>query len=160
MNDQALKSKLDAKAQWLRETVLAMATRAKSGHISTAFSQAEMLVALYYGGILKFDAKNDDWEGRDRFILSKGQGGIGLYPILADLGYFPTDELIKFTGEDSLLGVHADWHIPGIEVITGSLGHGLPIAVGKALVLKNRKASPLTSRQNTGCGRMSSESRN
>lgn len=135
--------KLNERAQWLRQTVLQMATRAKSGHISTAFSQAELLVALYYGGILKFDAKNEDWEGRDRFILSKGQGGIGLYPVLADLGYFPTSELIAFTGEDSLLGVHADWHIPGIEVITGSLGHGLPIATGKALVLKQKKADPL-----------------
>lgn len=131
------------KASWVRRTVLQMATRAQSGHVSTAFSQTELLVALYYGGILRFDPKQKDWDGRDRFILSKGQGGIGLYPILADLGYFPLEELEIFTEEKSILGVHADWHIPGIEVITGSLGHGLPIAVGKAEALRSQAKDPL-----------------
>lgn len=123
---------LRTKAQWVRSTVLEMAVRAHSGHISTAFSQTELLVALYYGGLLRFDPRNPKWAGRDRFILSKGQGGIGLYPILADLGFFPLTELENFAGVGNILGVHAEWNIPGIEVITGSLGHGLPIASGMA----------------------------
>ncbi len=68
---------LKDKAQWVRQTVLDMSVKAKSGHVTTAFSQAEMLVALYYGGIMNIDPKNPKWDGRDRFILSKGQGGIG-----------------------------------------------------------------------------------
>jgi len=125
---------LAEKAQWVRQTVLEMAAHAQSGHITTAFSQTELLVALYYGKILRFEAQNPKWPQRDRFILSKGQGGIGLYPILADVGYFPKTELDNFAGRDNMLGVHAEWNIPGIEVITGSLGHGLPIATGMAQV--------------------------
>lgn len=134
---------LEAKARWLRATVFDMAIRAHSGHISTAYSQTEILVALYYGGVLRFKPGEPRWQGRDRFILSKGQGGLGLYPILADVGFFPMREVETFTGENSLLGVHADWHIPGIEVITGSLGHGLPIAVGKAAALRAQKRDEL-----------------
>jgi len=129
-----LQSLLRQKAQWVRQTVLKMAVYARSGHVTTAFSQTELLVALYYGGILRLDSKRPKWPARDRFILSKGQGGIGLYPILADLGFFPKSELDNFAGRDSILGVHAEWNTPGIEVITGSLGHGLPIATGIAQV--------------------------
>lgn len=139
-----LKEKLEAKALWVRNRVLEMAVNAKSGHISTAFSQTEFLVALYYGGILRYDPKNIRWSGRDRFIFSKGQGGIGLYPILADTGYFPVEELKIFAKKGSILGVHAEWNIPGIEVITGSLGHGLPVATGIAQVAKNEGKDFLT----------------
>lgn len=128
---------LETKAHWVRSKVVEMAVRANSGHISTAFSQTELLVALYYGGILRYDPKNVKWDGRDRFILSKGQGGIGLYPILADVGYFPKEELERFAKEGSILGVHTEWNIPGIEVVTGSLGHGLPIATGIAQAARN-----------------------
>jgi transketolase len=109
-----------------------MSVGAKSGHVTTAFSQTELLVALYYGGLMRYDAAVPEWAGRDRFILSKGQGGIGLYPILADVGFFPRSELDDFAGRGNMLGVHAEWNIPGIEVITGSLGHGLPMATGMA----------------------------
>ena len=121
---------LKLKAQWVREKVLDMAVKANSGHVSTAFSQCEMLIALYQGGILKVDPKNDKWDGRDRFVLSKGQGGIGYYPVLADMGFFPLADLDRFTQRGSKLGVHAEWAIPGVELLTGSLGHGLPIATG------------------------------
>lgn len=131
---KALYGELRAKARWVRSTVLEMAVRAHSGHISTAFSETELLVALYYGGLLKVDPTRPRWVDRDRFVLSKGQGGIGLYPVLADLGFFPVSELENFTGRGSILGVHAEWNIPGIEVITGSLGHGLPISTGIAQV--------------------------
>lgn len=127
---------LAAKARWVRQTVVRMAYKANSGHLSTAFSQAEMLCALYYGGILNYDPQNPKWEDRDRFILSKGQGGIGLFPILADVGYFDKALLDNFCGVGSFLGVHSEFHCPGIEVLTGSLGHGLGIAVGMALAAK------------------------
>jgi transketolase len=122
---------LKRKANWVRRTVLDMAVRAQSGHVTTAFSLTEMFVALYHG-ILRFDPKDVKWPGRDRFILSEGQAGIGLYPVLADAGFFPVDELKNFVQEGSHLGVHAEPQIPGIQVLTGSLGHGLPIATGMA----------------------------
>lgn len=125
---------LKAKAAWTRRNVLEMSAKAKSGHVSSAFSQTELLVALYQGGVLRVDPHRPKWEGRDRFILSKGQGGIGLYPILADMGFFPVSDLDNFAGRGSHLGVHAEWSVPGIEVLSGSLGHGLPIATGIAQV--------------------------
>ncbi|MDP3768103.1 MAG: transketolase [Dehalococcoidia bacterium] len=140
MNLPVLTSELEAhlkdRALWLRRTVLEMATRAKSGHITTAFSQAEILIALYHGGWLKHDPADLKWPERDRFILSKGQGGVGLYPVLADRGFFPRTELDDFAGVGNSLGVHAEWNVPGIEIVSGSLGHGLPIATGLATALK------------------------
>lgn len=130
--DTELLQHLKNKAQWVRRKVLEMAVKANSGHVSTAFSQMEMLVALYQGKILKVDPKNPEWPDRDRFIMSKGQGGIGLYPILADMGYFPLEELDRFAQKDGILGVHCENNIPGVEVLTGSLGHGIPIASGMA----------------------------
>jgi len=134
---------LEQKATWLRNKVLDMATSVNSGHVTTAFSQTELLLALYNGKILNYDSKNPKWDQRDRFILSKGQGGIGLYPLLADNGFFSMEELDNFTGPGSVLGVHAEWHIPGLEVLTGSLGHGLPMATGMAQAAKNDKKDHL-----------------
>ena len=128
---------LENKASWVRNKVLEMAVSVNSGHVTSAFSQAELLVALYNGKILNYDPKNPKWNQRDRFILSKGQGGIGIYPVLADNGFFSVEKLDNFTGPGSVLGVHAEWHVPGIEVLTGSLGHGLPMATGMAQAAKN-----------------------
>lgn len=123
---------LAKKANWVRQKVVEMAVHAKSGHISSAFSEAELLVSLYHGKILRYDAQNPEWPERDRFIMSKGQGAIGLFPVLADVGFFPKEELDNFAGKGSRLGVHLEWSVPGVEVTTGSLGHGLPIATGVA----------------------------
>ncbi len=138
MNPQLFEELTD-KAHWVRTKVVEMAVHAKSGHISSAFSQTEMLVSLYQGGILHVNPANPKWEGRDRFILSRGQGGIGFYPVLADMGFFPLSELENFAGEGNLLGVHAESHIPGMEILSGSLGHGLPIACGMAHVGLEKK---------------------
>ena len=132
---QQIVSELKDKSQKFRLQVLEMAVKAKSGHVTTAFSQMKMLVALYYGGVLRVDPNNPKWPERDRFILSKGQGGIGTYPVLADKGFFPLEWLDNFTKPGSVLGVHAEWNIPGVELLTGSLGHGLPMATGMALHL-------------------------
>jgi len=123
----------------VRREVLEMCVSAGCGHIVSSFSCTDILVALYYGGALRFDPASPDWDERDRFIISKGHGAIALYPILADLGFFPQDELSKFCQGDSLLGAHPDNKIPGIEVVSGSLGHGLGIAAGLALSAKMDK---------------------
>ncbi|HLD82598.1 MAG TPA: transketolase [Candidatus Omnitrophota bacterium] len=124
---------LKKKANWVRNQILEMSISAASGHVTSSFSCTEFLVALYYGGVLRFDPKNPKWEGRDRFILSKGQSGLALYPILADLGFFPLGQLNKFCQKDSFLGVHSESNVPGIEAVTGSLGHGLGIGIGMAM---------------------------
>lgn len=135
---------LEKKANWMRRQTLEMCVCGGGGHLVSSFSCADILVALYYGGILRFDPANPDWDERDRFIISKGHGATILYPILADLGFFSSDELSKFCQDDSMLGVHPDNNIPGIEVITGSLGHGLSIATGLALAAKMDKKDYMT----------------
>ena len=129
-------TELEKKAHYIRKQVLDMCVRAGTGHVSSSFSCAEILVALYYGGILRYDPANPDWDERDRFILSKGHAGVALYPVLADLGFFPISELRNFAQAGSFLGVHAESSTPGIEAVTGSLGHGLGLAAGLALVAK------------------------
>ncbi len=127
MTDQELQQKAD----WARRTVLEMAVKADSGHVTTAFSLAEIFAVLY-NGVLRFDPKNPQWEGRDRFILSEGQAGIGLYPFLADARFFDKALLENFTGPGSTMGVHSEPATPGVEVLTGSLGYGLSLGCGMA----------------------------
>lgn len=126
-------SELEKKARFLRQQAFEMVMNAGKGHLGGSLSCAEILVALYYGGILKFDAKQPNWEGRDRFILSKGHANNALYVVLADLGFFPESELSLYTKEGGILGGHCDFRVPGVEITSGSLGHGLGIASGIAL---------------------------
>ena len=118
---------LEAKAKYLRKQVLEMCIKAKTGHVSSCFSCIEIMVALYYGGIL---GEND------RFILSKGQASPLLYAILADKGFFPEEELGGFCQKDGMFGVHLQHDVPGVETTAGSLGYGLGIAAGMALAKK------------------------
>lgn len=127
---------LERKANLVRSQILGMIVSANKGHIGGAFSCTDILVALYYGGILRFDPSNPNWSGRDRFILSKGHSCVALYAVLADLGFFPISELKSFCRGGSMLGGHPDRNIPGIEADTGSLGHGIGIAAGLALSAK------------------------
>lgn len=124
------------KAKWLRREILEMCNKAGTGHVSSAFSCVEIVTALYYGGILRFDPRNPQWDERDRFIISKGHSGIAVYPILSDLGFFPKEELERFAQSGGILGVHASRNIPGIEATTGSLGHGLGLGIGLAMAAK------------------------
>lgn len=133
-------SELEKKALWVRQTVAKMAIKKGFGHMTTGFSLADIFVALYHGKILRYDSSNPLWPDRDRFILSEGQAAIGLYPVLADVGFFSHKELENFAGKNSILGVHSEPHTPGIQVLTGSLGHGLPIATGRAFAAKNEKS--------------------
>ena len=128
---------LEQKAAEIRLQILETALNAGKGHVPPAFSWVEIAVALFYGKILKYNPVEPNWAGRDRFILSKGHGCLTLYSILADLGYFPKSELNTFDGEGSLLGGHPDIAIPGIEALSGSLGHGLGISAGLALACQD-----------------------
>ena len=137
-------SYLEDKAKLIRQEVLKMAVFAGAGHIAPSLSCTDILVALYYGGILKINPKKLKLPSRDRFILSKGHGSMALYAILADLEFFSKSELKKYFKEKGILGVHAENVIPGIEVSTGSLGHGLSLGCGLALGAKMDNKKYLT----------------
>ena len=105
---------------------------AGSGHYGPCFSCMEILVSLYYG-FLRIRPSEPAWADRDRFVMSKGHACSALYPILADLGYFPESVLDTFTRLGSPLGDHPDMRkVPGIDFSSGSLGHGLSIGTGIA----------------------------
>jgi len=126
-------SDLEERARFVRLETLRLARIAGAGHYSSTFSAAELLVALYYGQ-LRIDPARPDWADRDRFVLGKGHAAIGLYPILADLGYFDPALLDGYTRLGSPFGDHPDMKlIPGVDFSSGSLGHGLSIALGMAL---------------------------
>jgi transketolase len=123
-------------AQRLRVRSAHMIHRAKSSHLGSAFSMAELLAVLYTR-ILRVDPNRPDWPERDRFVLSKGHACAALYAVLAARGFFPEDWLDDFYQDGAHLAGHATHSgVPGIEVSTGSLGHGLPIACGMALAGK------------------------
>jgi transketolase len=132
MNWQAL----EQKAAELRLDILLTALKAGKGHVPPAFSWVEIGVALFYGGHLNVRPHDPGWKDRDRFILSKGHGCLTLYAMLADLGFFSKNELANFCGPGSLLAGHPDTNIPGVEGISGSLGHGLGVSAGLALGAK------------------------
>ena len=118
---------------------LAIHRRAPETRIASSLSPIEVFVALYYGDLLKFNAKNPLDEDRDRLIISKGHGSICLYPILADLGFFSKDELNRVCQAGGILGGIPDPIIPGYETVNGSLGHGLGVATGAAIAQKVKK---------------------
>ncbi len=102
------------------------------GHLPSALSLIEILRVLY-DDVLRFRPNEPDWPDRDRCILSKGHGCLGLYAVLADKGYFPQDHLLTYCKRDSILGGHPERDkVPGVEASTGALGHGLGIGVGMA----------------------------
>jgi transketolase len=118
----------------VRKQIVAMVVAAGRGHVASAFSLVEMLLVLYRGGVLRVDPLRPDWADRDRLILSKGHGALALYPILADLGFFPREQLLRYCRSDGILGGHPEHRkIPGVEASTGALGHGLSIGIGMAL---------------------------
>lgn len=137
-------SALEKKAHHIRRLVLDMCVRAGTGHVTSSFSSVEILVALYHGAILHYMPSNPRWNDRDRFILSKGQASPLLYAVLADVGFFKKAELNKFCKADGIFGVHLQHDVPGVEITSGSLGHGLGIAAGVAMAAKMDNKSFLT----------------
>lgn len=136
---QPVSHPLDERSIQLRRRIVDVLARGGRGHVGTSLSPVEVLRVLF-DSILRYDAQRPEWPERDRFILSKGHGCIALYVLLQEKGFFPADELGKFCKFDGILGGHPDPKVPGIEVSTGSLGHGLPIAVGMAVNAKYEKA--------------------
>jgi transketolase len=129
---------LKSKAHWVWRETLAVHRRAPETRIASSLSPIEIFVALYYGGVLRFNPQKPLDDARDRCIISKGHGSICMYPILADLGFFPQAELERVCQSGGILGGIPDPIIPGYETINGSLGHGLGVATGTALGLARR----------------------
>lgn len=126
------------RADWIRLETIRLVEIAKSGHYSSVFSCAEILAALYYR-TLRLKPSDPRWADRDRFVLGKGHVAIGQYPVLADLGYFPTEWLDTYTRLGSPLGDHPDMNkVPGVDFSSGSIGHNLSVAVGMALAGRMR----------------------
>ena len=129
---------LEQKAQWVWEETLRLHKRSQETRVASSLSPVEIFVTLYYGGYLQQNPTDPRWDGRDRCIISKGHGSLCMYPILADLGFFPMAELEKVCQEGSFLGGIPDPIIPGYETVNGSLGHGAGVGSGMALGLKRR----------------------
>jgi transketolase len=129
-------STLRALAREVRKDILKMTSEAQSGHPGGSMSAADVIVTLYFYK-MRHNPENPKWEKRDRFVLSKGHVCPALYSVLARCGYFPLEKLHEFRRLDGDLQGHPDMHkTPGIEISTGSLGHGIGAAVGMALGLK------------------------
>lgn len=132
---------LDNRSKMLRRLVIDALDGGGRGHLGSSLSLIEM-VRVLYDDILRHRPQDPKWEGRDRFILSKGHGCLALYAILADKGYFPVEELRRFCRHDSYLGGHPEaGKIPGVEASTGALGHGLSIGVGMALAARIKQSA-------------------
>jgi len=128
-----------ALAREVRLDVLEMTAR-QGGHPTSCFSTVEILLALYFGGILRYRANEPEWPERDRFILSKGHAAPALYAVLARAGYFPLSELERFRTMDSPYHGHPKQNVSiGIEVTSGSLGQGLSFGLGTVLAARLAK---------------------
>lgn len=131
---------LQVKAAQIRRDLITMVYGAKTGHTGSSLSNTDILTTLYYA-IMKVDARNPLWADRDRFVLSKGHAVESYYAILADKGFFPKEELKTFSQFGARLIGHPNNKVPGVEMNTGALGHGLPVAVGMALAAKLNQKS-------------------
>ena len=119
-------------ADGIRRTVIEQSKRANVGHIGSALSIADILAALY-GGVLELPAARPQ---RDRLVLSKGHASLALYAALELTGRLPSGTTGTYCTDGTLLGVHPERDLEGVDFCTGSLGHGLPIAVGAALAAR------------------------
>ncbi len=120
----------------LRLTIAEMVRRAGEGHIPSSFSIVDIVEHLY-AEVLRYDAADPAWDGRDYFVLSKGHGCAALYVVLHKHGFLSDEDLLQYGQPGGILGGHPDMtRVPGAEASTGSLGHGFPTAVGIALGLR------------------------
>ncbi len=128
-------------ANTIRTDIITTAGDCAEGvHTGGSLSIAEVLAVLFFS-VLNVDPKNPKNPNRDRLILSKGHANIGLSSAMAHKGYFSVDELKRFDQLGAPLSMHVDMHrMPGVEISSGSLGHGLPVSIGMALAAKLDKA--------------------
>lgn len=121
---------------WLiRRHGIEMTHLSGGSHIGAVLSVAD-IIAVLYADILRYDPENPSWEDRDRFIMSKGHAGAAVYAALAECGFFDPAELKTHYANGSRLSGHVSHHLPGVDLSTGSLGHGLSAAAGMALAAK------------------------
>lgn len=130
---------LKKKSAWLRKEIFELCYKAKQGHPGSVLSEIDILISLFYGGLIKYEKNNPFSEIRDRIIISKGHATMGLYPIFADIGYFSKNELESYGENKGLLRIFGNISIPGVDATSGSLGHGLGIGSGFALADKMDK---------------------
>ncbi len=141
MNSRGSVISTEEMAARIRIHVLKMTSRGKSSHIGSALSMVDILATLY-NDIMSYSPNDPRSPDRDRFILSKGHAGAGVYATLAESGFFSTDELQTHYQDGSRLSGHVSHKgVPGVEFSTGSLGHGLPVATGMAMAAKLDNAS-------------------
>ncbi|MGA8714059.1 MAG: transketolase [Roseiarcus sp.] len=129
-----------ALARRLRAHALRMTHRARASHIGSCLSIADILAVLY-GQVLQVDPTRPDWPERDRLIISKGHAAAIVYAALAEGGFFPVAELDSYSADGGALSGHVTKTVPGVELSTGSLGHGLPVAAGMALAAQRAGAT-------------------
>ena len=121
----------------IRGDLVVMSHDADAMHLGSSLSCVDILVALYFGNVVRIDPANPGAESRDRVILSKGHASMALYSVLAKRGFFPEDILATFNKAGSRLTEHPNLgSLPGIEATSGSLGHGLPMGLGMALAAR------------------------
>ena len=133
----AEKKQLQITACKVRMGIIESTHGAKAGHPGGSLSAAEVFTYLYFKE-MNIDPKNPKWEGRDRFVLSKGHTTPGLYSVLAQRGFFPVEDLPTFRHIDSYLQGHPNMNmVPGVDMSTGSLGQGVSVATGMALAAKH-----------------------
>ena len=126
-----------AVARDIRLDILEMVHRARASHVGACFSIVDALVVLY-GRVMKLRPQDPGWEGRDRFILSKGHAAAAVYATLARIGVLSRDDLQTYGADGSMYMTHVSHKIRGVEFSSGSLGHGLPFGTGKALAAKRQ----------------------
>lgn len=128
----------DHLARRMRVQAIKMVHGASASHIGSALSIAD-IVAVLYGRVMALDPTHPDWSERDRFLLSKGHACVAVYAALAECGFIPEVTLLDYGRDHSMLMNHISHKVPGVEFSTGSLGHGLPFGVGKALAAKRSR---------------------
>ena len=124
----------------IRAQAVKMVHRSRASHLGSCLSIADILACLYWR-VLRIDPANPSWPERDRLILSKGHAAAILYAALAERGFFPTAELESYCQNESRLTGHVTSGVPGVELSSGSLGHGLPVGCGMALAAKREGLS-------------------
>ncbi len=142
-NSEAVLKRLDNQALLIRRNVWRAFHAAGSGHIGGSSSAADLLAALYFH-YLKLRPEEPEWPERDRFVLSKGHANGALAAVLAQAGFFPDSHLDEFYGYQTLMGMHPDIKLAGVEMSTGGLGHGLSVGVGMALGARLKKRESRT----------------
>ncbi len=131
-NSEAVLNQLRGEALNIRRNLWRALRAAGSGHVGGSSSAADLLAGLYFH-YLNLRPEQPDWPDRDRFVLSKGHANAALAAVLSQAGFFPGSLLDDFYGYETLMGMHPDIKLDGVEMSTGGLGHGLPVGVGMAL---------------------------